>query len=152
MWRNCHTIPENIFPWAASCSWAWPLSWPQFCRSTGGVQNGCTSRCVAPRVQVPLQPGGWSWSERGGSRSPLPAAGKWCLCRRRAKSPPPSGSAGQRVTTHTVVRTHWQWLKVYCGVPWRNQSWPTGRKSLWEAHGLKSFFHSFALSLGKVMG
>lgn len=28
----------------------------------------------------------------------------------------------------------------------------TGRKSLWEAHGLNSFFHSSALSAGKVMG
>lgn len=28
----------------------------------------------------------------------------------------------------------------------------TGKNNLWEAHGLKSFFHSTAFSLGKVIG
>lgn len=28
----------------------------------------------------------------------------------------------------------------------------TGKNNLWEAHGLKSFFHSAAFSLGKVIG
>lgn len=28
----------------------------------------------------------------------------------------------------------------------------TGKNNLWEAHGLKSFFHSAAFSLGKIIG
>lgn len=28
----------------------------------------------------------------------------------------------------------------------------TGKNNLWEAHGLNSFFHSAAFSLGKVIG
>lgn len=50
------------------------------------------------------------------------------------------------------VKTQRQLLKGYRALSGWNQREPTGKKSLWEAQGLKSFFHSFALSLGKVMG
>ena len=91
---NCSaTIPWRVCLWCASCSWAWPQSWPPSCRSRGVWQSGCTRRCAAPRAPEPWPLRGWSWRGWGRTRSPPRAAGRGCRCRRTAESPRPSESA-----------------------------------------------------------